>query len=244
MKKIGVLFAGVMLLLVMSCQMNPENDDFGYGNGASGSVSTEVEKNTPESSSDKDNNCFTKPEGEYLDLTDVSIYEFETQNSVYLWSENAVAYEILEGEEYISLDAENKLTALFPGEAKIRTTTTDGFYYYLYVTVTAAQNDDDSETTGNTVINPLVGKWFDDDSFIEFYADGSGFMKVYLKGKVVQEVSFNWSDFSNSYGHFLVITNANDYLNKQYTITVSESSMTLKGNLAFGKPQTTTWKRQ
>jgi len=66
-------------------------------------------------------------------------------------------------------------------------------------------------------------------------------MKVYLNSEVVQDVSFSWSDRSNSYDHYLTITNASDYLNKDYTITVTETKLTLKEYLAFGKPQTTTW---
>lgn len=237
MKKTLIFMFGAALLVFMGCQMGPSGsyDDKGKDNG------TEL-PGSEDKLEKEDSISPVKPEGDYLDLNLQTLYEMNAGESIVLWSEKAVSYEVLEGFDVVSLCSENVLSALIPGEAKLRMEDSEGYYYYCYVTVNAGSNDDPEADLPQ--INALVGKWVDEDSYIEFYANGTGYMKVFLKGAVVQDVSFSWSDWSNSFGHFLTISNANDYLNKDYTITVNGSSLTLKGYLAFGKPQTTTWIKQ
>lgn len=232
MKKMLFLFMGVILLSFAGCQM-PGN------NVGSGNQEEETGKEQPSDTPEKGSKTAEKPEGDYLDLGLKTQYEMNVGESIVLWSEKAVSYEVLEGFDVVSLGSGNVLSALSSGEAKVRMEDSEGYYWYCYVTVKAARNDDPGAE--NPVVNALVGKWVDEDSYIEFYADGTGYMKVYLNGAVVQDVSFSWSDWSNSYGHFLTVSNANDYLNKDYTITISGSRLTIKGYLAFGKPQTTIW---
>ena len=236
MKKTLIFMFGAALFVFMGCQMGPSGsyDDKGKDDG--------TELPGSEDKPENDSISPVKPEGDYLDLNLQTLYEMNPGESIVLWSEKAVSYEVQEGFDVVSLSSENVLSALIPREAKLRMEDSEGYYYYCYVTVKAGSNDDPE--TDLPQINALVGKWVDEDSYIEFYANGTGYMKVFLKGAVVQDVSFSWSDWSNSFGHFLTISNANDYLNKDYTITVNGSSLTLKGYLAFGKPQTTTWIKQ
>lgn len=70
-------------------------------------------------------------------------------------------------------------------------------------------------------------------------------MKVFLKGTVVQDSSFNWGAFENKYGKYLEIENGTEYINKDYTILkVSEVEVRIKGYLGFGLPEETTWVKE
>ena len=73
----------------------------------------------------------------------------------------------------------------------------------------------------------------------------TGYMKVYLNGSVVQESEFTWSTMEVKGNKYFDIANGTDYINKSYTILkISEVEFGIKGYLAFGMPQETTWVKE
>ena len=160
------------------------------------------------------------------------------------WSEECY-YEIDENEyDAISLNNDT-ITAETIGTAtvKITSSTNSSKAGYCIITVTS------DSFSGTGLDYKMIGKWTNGDSYIQLNSDYSGYMKVYLNNSVVQDVSFNWTTRidGNKYKNYkyLTISNATDYLNKDFTIiSISSTTLKLKGYLAFGKPQETTWLKE
>lgn len=184
--------------------------------------------------------------GDFLDIATTTEYKMKVGETIKLkssWSEECY-YEIYEDEyEAISLNNET-ITADSIGTAtvKITSSTNSSKAGYCIITVTS------DSFSGTGLDYKMIGKWTDGDSYIQLNSDYSGYMKVYLNGSVVQDVSFNWAtrtEGSTKKYRYLKISNANDYLNKDFTITsVSSTTLKLKGYLAFGKPEETTWTKE
>jgi len=237
MKKTLKFLAALVVATVLfaSCQ-NP--------NGAlTDDLASDKTQNTPTDNEETDNNQDTPPEGDYLDFKNVTTYEMNIGDSIQLYSEGSLSYEVLEGTDIVSINSTNVLKTLAVGDAKVCVYLNDDTIWYCWITVKASpQSDKDSGTENNEI--SLVGRWEDGDSYLQFYANGTGSMLVYLNSNIVQDVTFEWSDFTNSYGHFLTLTNTNNYLEgKQFTIIVTATTLKLKGYLGFGMPQNTSWSR-
>ncbi len=188
--------------------------------------------------------------GDFLDIATTTEYSMKVGETIKLkssWSEECY-YEIDE-DEYgfgaISLD-NNTITGESIGKTtvKITSSTDSSKKRYCIVTVTS------DSFTGTGLDYKMIGKWKykgkDGSSYIELNSDYSGYMKVYLDNSVVQDVSLNWSTEIEGTKYknykYLTISNASDYLNKRYRIiSVSSTTLELKGWLAFGMPQETKW---
>ena len=237
MKKTIRLLTALVIATVLfaSCQ-NPSGSP-------TADLTSDNTQNTPTDNNENGNNQDIPPEGDYLDFKNVTTYEMNIGASVQLYSAGSVSYEVLEGTDIVSIDSSNILTSSTAGEAKVCVNLNDDTIWYCWITVKSSpQSDKDSGTENNEI--SLVGRWEDGDSYLQFYANGTGSMLVYLNSNIVQDVTFEWSDFTNSYGHFLTLTNTNNYLEgKQFTITVTATTLKLKGYLGFGMPQNTSWRR-
>jgi len=200
-------------------------------------------QNTSTGNNENGNNQDTPPEGDYLDFKTVTTYEMNIGDSIQLYSAGSVSYEVMEGTDIVSIDSTNVLTSSAAGEAKVCLYLNDDTIWYCWITVKASPNADEGNGTESNEIS-LIGRWEDGDSYLQLNANGTGYMLVYLNSNIVQDVTFDWSDFTNSYGHFLTLTNTNDYLEgKQFTITVTATTLKVKGYLGFGMPQNTSWSR-
>lgn len=192
-------------------------------------------------SDDSDND--DSESGDFLDIATTAEYKMKVGETIKLkssWSEECY-YSIYENEyDAISLNNDT-ITAEAIGTAtvKITSSTNSSKAGYCIITVTS------DSFSGTGLDYKMIGKWTDGDSYIQLNSDYSGYMKVYLNSSVVQDVSFNWAtrtEGSTKKYSYLKISNANDYLNKDFTITsVSSTTLKLKGYLAFGKPEETTW---
>ncbi len=186
--------------------------------------------------------------GKFLDIATTTKYSMKVGETIKLkssWSEECY-YEIDE-DEYgfgaISLDNNNNtITGESIGKTtvKITSSTDSSKKKYCIITVTS------DSFSGTGLDYKMIGKWTDGDSYIQLNSDYSGYMKVYLGNSVVQDVSLNWSTEIEGTQYknykYLTISNASDYLNKRYRIiSVSSTTLKLKGWLAFGMPQETTW---
>lgn len=184
--------------------------------------------------------------GDFLDIVTTTEYSMKVGETVKLkssWSEECY-YEIYE-DEYDAISLNNDtITAETIGTAtiKITSSTNSSKSGYCFITVTS------DSFSGTDLDYKMIGKWKDGDSYIQLNYNYSGHMKIYLNSSVVQDVPFNWAtrtEGSTKKYRYLKISNANDYLNKDFTITsVSSTTLKLKGYLAFGKPEETTWTKE
>lgn len=197
------------------------------------------------SSSDGSGNDDSESGGS-LDIATTTQYSMKVGETVKLkssWSEEC-SYSIYENEDdAISLN-NGTITAETIGTAtvKITSSTSSSKAGYCIITVTS------DSFSGTGLDYKMIGKWTDGDSYIQLNSDYSGYMKVYLNSSVVQDVSFNWKtriEGSTKKYKYLKISNATDYLNKDFTIiSVSSTTLKLKGYLAFGKPEETSWTKE
>ena len=184
--------------------------------------------------------------GSFLDVATTTQYSMKVGETVWLkasWAEEC-SYSIYENEDdAISLN-NGTITAETIGTAtvKITSSTNSSKAGYCIITVTS------DSFSGTGLDYKMIGKWTDGDSYIQLNSDYSGYMKVYLNSSVVQDVSFNWAtrtEGSTKKYKYLKISNATDYLNKDFTIiSVSSTTLKLKGYLAFGKPEETSWTKE
>lgn len=183
----------------------------------------------------------------FLDIATTTQYSMKVGETIKLkssWNEECY-YEIDENEyDAISLN-DDTITAETIGTAtvKITSSTNSSKAVYCIISVTS------DSFSGTGLDYKMIGKWTDGNSYIQLNSDYSGYMKVYLDKSVVQDVSFNWKTRidGNKYKNYkyLTISNANAYLNKDFTITsISSTTLKLKGYLAFGKPNETTWLKE
>lgn len=240
MKKIFTIMAALsaFAFCFASCSMIPGNTD-NPGNGNEDVPGTEI----PD---DEEEGKLPAPEGDYLDFLSSAVYEMFVGDTVRLYSETEVGYEVIEGNELVSLNEKNEITALAIGEARVRLETKNGYYFYCTITIkvdTSSEDEPGSEITGPSII----GRWESGDSYTVFNEDGTGSMVIYLNGSPVQNETFTWYDFKNSTGYYIVLSNNDSesffYNGRQYTVTLRESSMVLEGNFGFGMPRTTSWSR-
>lgn len=196
------------------------------------------------SSDDGDND--DSESGDFLDITTTTEYSMKVGETIKLkssWNEECY-YSIYEN-EYDAISLNNDIiTAETIGTAtvKITSSTNSAKAGYCIITVTS------DSFRGTGLDYKMIGKWTDGDSYIQLNSDYSGYMKVYLNSSVVQDLSFNWAtrtEGSTKKYSYLKISNATDYLNKDFTITsVSSITLKLKGYLAFGKPEETIWTKE
>ena len=180
-----------------------------------------------------------------LDFSSVTTYSMSVGDTVSLASligESSVYYEILSGSDAVELGS-GKLTAIGPGSAIVKAIDWDDSSKSWSCSITVTVEG----ITGSSLDYKLIGRWEDENSYLVFNADKTGELKVYKNGSLLQESTFEWSSFENSYGKYLTLSKCSaDYLEgKQYTITsISANSLRLHGYLAFGTAQDTSWTKQ
>ena len=180
-----------------------------------------------------------------LDFSSVTSYSMnvgDTVNLASLIGESSVYYEIQSGSDAVELGSGN-LTAIGPGSAIVKAVDWDDCSKSWSCSITVTVEG----FSGSALDYKLIGRWEDGNSYLVFNADKTGKLKVYRNGAKLQESTFKWTSFENSYGKYLTLSNCSeDYLEgKQYTITsISATSLRLHGYLAFGSAQNTSWTKQ
>lgn len=180
-----------------------------------------------------------------LDFSSVTSYSMNVGDTVSLASligESSVYYEIQSGSDVVELGS-GTLTAIGPGSAIVKAIDWDDSSKSWSCSITVTVEG----FSGSALDYKLIGRWEDENSYLVFNADKTGELKVYKNGSLLQESTFEWFSFENSYGKYLTLSNCSaDYLEgKQYTITsISANSLRLHGYLAFGAAQNTSWTKQ
>ena len=245
-KALGILLSIMLILGFISCQQ-PTNssDDFANQNP------TEQPKDeiTDKGENEKEE-IPPVVEGEeeteeeiLLNLGLTKTYSMligETVNLASMIDECDVWYEVQSGDDVISVDG-NTISSISVGTATLKATDweDESRTWKCVITVSA------EGFTGTALDYKFIGKWNNGDSYIELNSDMTGYMKVYLNGSVVQESEFTWSTMEVKGNKYFDIANGTDYINKSYTILkISEVEFGIKGYLAFGMPQETTWVKE
>ena len=180
-----------------------------------------------------------------LDFSSVTSYSMNLGDTVNLDSligESSVYYEIQSGSDVVEL-GNGSLTAIGPGSAIVKAIDWDDSSKSWSCSITVTVEG----FSGSALDYKIIGRWEDGNSYLVFNADKTGELKVYKNGSLLQESTFEWTSFENSYGKYLTLSNCSaDYLEgKQYTITsISTTSLRLHGYLAFGAAQDTSWTKQ
>ena len=180
-----------------------------------------------------------------FDFSSVTNYSMSVGDTVSLASligESSVYYEIQSGSDAVELGS-GTLTAIGPGSAIVKAIDWDDSSKCWSCSITVTVEG----FTGSSLDYKLIGHWEDENSYLVFNADKTGELKVYKNGSLLQESTFEWSSFENSYGKYLTLSKCSaDYLEgKQYTITsISANSLRLHGYLVFGAAQDTSWTKQ
>ena len=180
-----------------------------------------------------------------LDFSSVTSYSMnlgDTVNLASLIGDSSVYYEIQSGSDVVELGS-GILTAIGPGSAIVKAIDWDDSSKSWSCSITVTVEG----FSGSALDYKLIGRWEDGNSYLVFNADKTGELKVYKNGSLLQESTFEWTSFENSYGKYLTLSNCSeDYLEgKQYTITsISTTSLRLHGYLAFGAAQDTSWTKQ
>ena len=180
-----------------------------------------------------------------LDFSSVTTYSMSVGDTVSLASligESSVYYEIQSGSDAVELGS-GTLTAIGPGTAIVKAIDWDDSSKSWSCSITVTVEG----FSGSALDYKLIGRWEDENSYLVFNADKTGELKVYKNGSLLQESTFEWSSFENSYGKYLTLSKCSaDYLEgMQYTITsISANSLRLYGYLAFGAAQNTSWTKQ
>lgn len=180
-----------------------------------------------------------------LDFSSVTSYSMNVGDTVSLASligGSSVYYEIQSGSDAVELGS-GTLTAIGLGSAIVKAIDWDDSSKSWSCSITVTVEG----ITGSSLDYKLIGRWEDENSYLVFNADKTGELKVYKNGSLLQESTFEWSSFENSYGKYLTLSKCSaDYLEgKQYTVTsISANSLRLHGYLAFGTAQDTSWTKQ
>lgn len=181
-----------------------------------------------------------------LDICTQTTYAMKVGDTVKLkasWSD-ACRYEISSDEyEAISLSPDDIITAKAIGTAVVRITSLENAAKSGTCIITVTSD----AFSGSGLDYKLLGTWKDGNDCIELYANKSGYIKCMSGGAVTLEAVFNWTTRAENNGaiKYFTISNGPSYLNNTYTIvSVSSTTLKLKGRLAFGKPLETEWTRE
>ena len=179
---------------------------------------------------------------DFSSFTSYSMNLGDTVNLASLIGESSVYYEIQSGSDVVELGS-GILTAIGSGSAIVKAIDWDDSSKSWSCSITVTVEG----FNGSALDYKLIGRWEDGNSYLVFNADKTGELKVYKNGSLLQESTFEWTCFENSYGKYLTLSNCSaDYLEgKQYTITnISVTTLNLHGYLAFGAAQDTSWTKQ
>ena len=183
-----------------------------------------------------DDSSSQKPDGDYLDLSTTSEYSMKIGEKIQLYAENADTYTVTTGTDVVSIGSDNVLEATGAGNATVQVSIKNSVKTYsIVITVTA-------DTTNSFLDSELYGKWTDGESYLQFNSDGTGYL--YFKNGSLNSLDCSCSWTSTTYANgtkYLVITNATSSSNGSYEYSVSGSTLSLKGRMAFGMAESTTW---
>ena len=178
------------------------------------------------------------PDGDYLDLSTTSEYSMKIGEKIQLYVENADTYSVTTGDDIVSIDSDNVMEAIGAGNATVKVTIKDSVQTYSVVVTVSA------DTTNSSLDSALFGKWVDGESSLQFNSNGTGYL--YFKSGSLNSLdsSCSWTTSTASGKTYIVISNATSSSNGSYEYSISGTTLSLKGQMAFGMDTSTTWTKE
>ena len=227
-----MMTAVIAALMMISCQMTADDPQTIYVSDT---------ENTPASET---------PEEKVLDLSATRQYTMNVGETVTLPNyigDYEVYYQVQNDSDVISVSGTG-LTADSVGSAVLKAFDWNDENRTWSCTVTVKAEG----FSGSAIEYKLGGNWTcEGGSSLVLNQNHTGTMKNYLNGSLLQDWVFSWTGSEYGNTKYLNITacydnKANNSVDdRQFTVErISSSSLTLKGNLGFGMPATTTWSKE
>lgn len=188
------------------------------------------------STSKKASDTQDAPDGDYLDLSKTSSYEMKIGDRIQLWTEGEDFYEITTGNDVVSIDSNNVIEAIGGGTATVQVFIQNSVQTYsVVITVTADSSDAGRDSA-------LVGRWYDGDSYFEFYSDGTGYLYFKSGSNVFLNTACSWNTSIGGGKNWINISGCNPgSSNGSYEYSVSGNQLSIHGRIAFGMAMDTVW---
>ena len=258
-KTITMMTAVIAALMMISCQMTADDPQTTYVPDTENTAASETpeenpsaddrEPETPDTTPPEKDEDET-PEEKELDLSAIRQYTMNVGETVTLPNyigDYEVYYQVQNDSDVISVSGTG-LTADSVGSAVLKAFDWNDENRTWSCTVTVKAEG----FSGSAIEYKLGGNWTrEGGSSLVLNQNHTGTMKNYLNGSLVQDWVFSWTGSEYGNTKYLNITacydnKANNSVDdRQFTVErISSSSLTLKGNLGFGMPATTTWSKE
>lgn len=260
MKKIITMMTAVIAALMMiSCQMTADDPQTTYVPDTENTPASETPEENPTAddrepevpdSTPPEKDEDETPEEKVLDLSSTRQYTMNVGETVTLPNyigDYEVYYQVQNDSDVISVSGTG-LTADSVGSAVLKAFDWNDENRTWSCTVTVKAEG----FSGSAIEYKLGGNWTrGGGSSLVLNQNHTGTMKNYLNGSLVQDWGFSWTGSEYGNTKYLNITACYDNKtnksvdDKQFTVErISSTSLTLRGNLGFGMPATTTWSKE
>lgn len=258
-KTITMMTAVIAALMMISCQMTADDPQTTYVPDTENTAASETqEENPPADDREPETPDTTPPEKDEdeipeekeLDLSATRQYTMNVGETVTLPNyigDYEVYYQVQNDSDVISVSGTG-LTADSVGSAVLKAFDWNDENRTWSCTVTVKAEG----FSGSAIEYKLGGNWTrEGGSSLVLNQNHTGTMKNYLNGSLVQDWVFSWTGSEYGNTKYLNITACydnktnNSVDDKQFTVErISSTSLTLRGNLGFGMPATTTWSKE
>ena len=179
------------------------------------------------------------PDGDYLDLSTTSEYSMKIWEKIQLYVENADTYSVTTGDDVVSIDSDNVMKAIGAGSATVKVTIKDSVQTYSVVVTVSA------DTSNNSLDSALFGKWVDDESYLQFNSDGTGYLYYKDGSYTLLNTSCNWITSTANEKKLLTISNTNTSgSDGSYEYSISGTALKITGRISLGVPDPSTWAKE
>ena len=258
-KTITMMTAVIAALMMISCQMTADDPQTTYVPDTENTATSETpEENPPADDREPETPDTTPPEKDedetpeekVLDLSATRQYTMNVGETVTLPNyigNYEVYYQVQNDSDVISVSGTG-LTADSVGSAVLKAFDWNDENRTWSCTVTVKAEG----FSGSAIEYKLGGNWTrEGGSSLVLNQNHTGTMKNYFNGSLVQDWVFSWTGSEYGNTKYLNITACydnktnNSVDDKQFTVErISSTSLTLRGNLGFGMPATTTWSKE
>jgi len=176
------------------------------------------------------------PDGDYIDLSTTSEYSMKVGDRIQLYVENADTYTVTTGDDVVSIDSDNVMEAIGAGNATVQVSIKNSIRTYSLVVIVTA---DPSDSNHNPAV---VGMWVNGESYIQFNADGSGYLYYKSGSYTTLNTTCSWNTSTAGGKNWLNISGCNpNGSDGSYEYIVSATRLNIHGRLALGIPMDTEW---
>lgn len=258
-KTITMMTAVIAALMMISCQMTADDPQTTYVPDTENTTASETPEETPPADDREPETPDTTPpekdedetpEEKVLDLSVTRQYTMNVGETVTLPNyigDYEVYYQVQNDSDVVSVSGTG-LTADSVGSAVLKAFDWNDENRTWSCTVTVKAEG----FSGSAIEYKLGGNWTrEGGSSLVLNQNHTGTMKNYLNGSLVQDWIFSWTGSEYGNTKYLNITACYDNKtnksvdDKQFTVErISSTSLTLRGNLGFGMPATTTWSKE